>query len=731
MTKPKSAPKPAAAKAGGAPAAAANEDSPEAGQLYRLITRRPSRSILWTASLLSLLAAGAVAAYLSGRFTGGALPQSVAEAAPLLAAVLAPVLIIWLFAWLIWRGQEMRLMAEALARTAMRITEPDETARARAASLADHVRGELKNLEEGLDALLSRAATLDEGLATNLDAIDRSTTRAELRSADLVKALGEARTNLETVSRALGGETDTLRKTLSEQTGEVRTLTGKAEETMSEAAARLRSETETLSRVSEAATTNADATTQMLDRQSSRLEVVAETALGKAESLSKRYDGQREAMREAVEALEKERILLDTAFSRQRETIETTAAALAERTKDINDSVSRLASGLEDALGKAGTRTEELTRTFRGETASITASVAALEEKLQGTSGAIAETYSALRADLEGLGAQVQGDTAAMRENLDAALTALSARLGEETEGLRQAGADTMSMIRTDIEEKTKDARETLHDTAASMEKLSDQLSSSMFRVGGAARDAGRALGEATEDLEKRIGDLPAEALEGAKALREVLEEQIEVLASIAEIVVRHARVFDKSPAAPQGPAAPQSAPRRPAPASLAPHRDEPKPAHPAGRWNLSDLLSAARRSETREPAKEPRQGSDLTRASLHIVEALQSLAIDLDRALEQSPPPDLWRRYQAGERNVFTRRLYNLQGRNLHDRITERYDSDAEFREDVDRFISLFEDLLETASAQDRDNILADTYLTSDTGKVYLMLAAASGRLS
>jgi hypothetical protein len=41
-----------------------------------------------------------------------------------------------------------------------------------------------------------------------------------------------------------------------------------------------------------------------------------------------------------------------------------------------------------------------------------------------------------------------------------------------------------------------------------------------------------------------------------------------------------------------------------------------------------------------------------------------------------------------------------------------------------------MFEQLLSAASSRDRDNILVETYLTSDTGKVYLMLAQASGRL-
>ena len=115
------------------------------------------------------------------------------------------------------------------------------------------------------------------------------------------------------------------------------------------------------------------------------------------------------------------------------------------------------------------------------------------------------------------------------------------------------------------------------------------------------------------------------------------------------------------------------------------------------------------------------------------MIETLQALAIDLDRrALEQSPPAELWQRYQAGERNVFARRLYNIAGRQLYDRIAVKYRGDEEFREHVDRFVSLFERLLASASTRATARIsLAETYLTSDTGKAYLILAQASGKLA
>ena len=98
---------------------------------------------------------------------------------------------------------------------------------------------------------------------------------------------------------------------------------------------------------------------------------------------------------------------------------------------------------------------------------------------------------------------------------------------------------------------------------------------------------------------------------------------------------------------------------------------------------------------------------------------------IDHDAAVE------LWDRHQRGERNVFTRRLYTAQGQKTFDEIRRRYRKSDDFRETVDRYIDEFERLLEQVSRDDRGQVLSKTYLTSDTGKVYTLLAHASGRLN
>ena len=157
------------------------------------------------------------------------------------------------------------------------------------------------------------------------------------------------------------------------------------------------------------------------------------------------------------------------------------------------------------------------------------------------------------------------------------------------------------------------------------------------------------------------------------------------------------------------------------------PRRPEPAPAPAApeagrgGGW-LSDLLS---RSSRDEPLPQP---SD-SRQSRSAMESLDSLSVDIARMIDHDAAAELWDRYKRGERNVFTRRLYTMQGQKTFEEIRKRYRSDRDFKQTVDRYIGEFERLLEEASQDERGQAMARSYLTSDTGKVYTMLAHAAGR--
>jgi hypothetical protein len=175
---------------------------------------------------------------------------------------------------------------------------------------------------------------------------------------------------------------------------------------------------------------------------------------------------------------------------------------------------------------------------------------------------------------------------------------------------------------------------------------------------------------------------------------------------------------------------APETAPAKPAVA----RPSQPAPAQaPASRetsgrggW-LSDLLNRASREE--QPVEPARASQRPDRSRVNSLESLDSISVDIARMIDHDAAVELWDRYKRGERNVFTRRLYTLQGQQTFEEIRRKYRRDAEFKQTVDRYVEEFERLLAEVSRDDRDSMLAKTYLTSETGKVYTMLAHASGR--
>ncbi|MFD1332633.1 hypothetical protein ACFQ4O_11560, partial [Methylopila musalis] len=151
--------------------------------------------------------------------------------------------------------------------------------------------------------------------------------------------------------------------------------------------------------------------------------------------------------------------------------------------------------------------------------------------------------------------------------------------------------------------------------------------------------------------------------------------------------------------------------------------------ANDGGSW-ISGLLARASRDDepktapARKPAPAPQQ-----RPPHHAIESLDSLSVDIARMIDHQAVAELWDRYRRGERNVFTRRLYTLQGQQTFEEIRRKYGSEPEFRATVDRYVAEFERLLAEIADDDADGRITDGYLTSETGKVYTMLSHAAGK--
>ena len=160
-------------------------------------------------------------------------------------------------------------------------------------------------------------------------------------------------------------------------------------------------------------------------------------------------------------------------------------------------------------------------------------------------------------------------------------------------------------------------------------------------------------------------------------------------------------------PPRPRAPQAPASAP--PIPPSIGERNQSG--------W-LSNLLAAASRDEAPQA---PNRAAN---------EPLEGISLDIAKFVDAEAAAEMWDRWRSGDTTAVSRRLYTAQGQQTFDEIRRKYRTDPQFQVSVTRYTQEFERLLAKIGQNDRDGAQSRATLLSDAGKVYTMLAHASGRL-
>ncbi|MEO7737714.1 MAG: ATPase [Novosphingobium sp.] len=133
--------------------------------------------------------------------------------------------------------------------------------------------------------------------------------------------------------------------------------------------------------------------------------------------------------------------------------------------------------------------------------------------------------------------------------------------------------------------------------------------------------------------------------------------------------------------------------------------------------------------AQAREQAEEKVENDFVRRVTL-ITESLNSNAIDIARALDTEVSDTAWAAYLKGDRGIFTRRAVSLIESGEAKAIMQVYENDNGFHDQVNRYIHDFEAMLRQVLSTRDGNALGVTLLSSDMGKLYVVLAQAIERL-
>ena len=112
------------------------------------------------------------------------------------------------------------------------------------------------------------------------------------------------------------------------------------------------------------------------------------------------------------------------------------------------------------------------------------------------------------------------------------------------------------------------------------------------------------------------------------------------------------------------------------------------------------------------------------------LIESLNSTSIDVTKLLASDITDTSWAAYLRGDRGIFTRRAVRLLDGSEARAVLRHYETDPEFREQVNRYVHDYEAMLRNVLATRDGSSLGVALLSSDMGKLYVALAQAIERL-
>jgi len=642
-------------------------------------------AIVTFALVLGAFWAGSIGAYLFGYLRlKGLEGLDVSMLALYGAAVFVPPLLFIAGAWTLARAQQMAIAARELADATDRLFSADETASRTAARLGRAVRREIDALNAGLDGAFNRLRALEAVLENQIAALDEAGARADVRGEAVAARLTAERERIETVSGSLSDSAARAAETVAGRTAQLKASIESAESALKTAGTMLDSQAANFRAAASAAADAPHAAAVELDRQAKRIESVADAAMARAEFVLGRQERHRTGMNELMHRLKDESASFELALSKERSAMEQAIQALGNEAQKFESVTGDAERHLELIMANAAARASQLTGNFMREA-----------EKL--------------------------------KEASDSAQTTLHNMIA----ALHQANSGAQTLIGETANEAKSNARALVGEAMVECERL---LRTS-GELAAEAREIRTTLAKTVEDVQQHLLTLPGVAAQEARRVRDMVRTETEEILDLSARTLStiHARSVPRiarKPAEPVQPEPPESEgllgmAKRLTHRQKKPRSEPSAHAEPGKGWEMRTLLAAVETSEQKDL-------KPTAAAALGALEAaLSDLAVDLDGiTAEVAPGEDEWRRYLSGDRAVFARRLAAAIDDDTVNRIATLYRDEPRFHDAANAYLTEFEALLARAKMGDGGGLLTSTMLSADTGKIYLAVAYALGRL-
>lgn len=477
------------------------------------------------------------------------------------------------------------------------------------------------------------------------------------------------------------------------------------------------------------------------------LKEVSNGLLNQIHGLTKRFEDQGSNIINAARTLEAQNSKVDTIMEQRQTQLAQMVDGINKRASELDRMMHHYSNMLEQSLTQAEQRAKQVTELLARDSADKSQTAVKELERLRAEAQAhTARAISELKSSFSSLSEQVANQ-----------LSGFTSSFTETTQQVRSSAhqaASELELAQTELKRQAKTLPETTKQSAKAMRRaLQDQLSAldSLTELtqrhgyssqiakpepqnapGEPGRQQPRAPQQPAQGdpfdmtaFDNPRRDMPPQSSRGGYteewgAPRDPLAA---VSAGVMERMDRH----------PQSGTDPGSrAPMSPAPVPGFDMNDD----RGGAKWSLGDLLARASRPDDNfaggdeqsygmPPIAAPIEGGRKGEASPMVFDMK-----DIANAVDEDVAAEVWRRYNKGEQNIISRSIYNREGQATFEQVKRRYENDTTFRHIVDRYLADFERMLQDASKADPKGRTVQTHLVSETGRIYLVLGHASGRL-
>ena len=447
------------------------------------------------------------------------------------------------------------------------------------------------------------------------------------------------------------------------------------------------------------------------------------------------------------ETISRQAVDLDESVMNGINAVRRTSENITRQTMKAIDGLSQQSAMLQNVSENLFTQIHGVTSRFESQGSQILRAASVLDDANQRIDTTLQARHADLGRTLDRLSGKADefGRTlAGYSSNLEGSMSSIEHRARELTQEIHDGATTRSRALLTELDQmKSQTEAESERsigelrdrfqnvsgDLTREFESLTSRIASASNETRMRAAEASAELAREQARLREEASRLPEVTRESAEGMRRALQDQMRALEHLSKIATKTA--LDGDVTQPEQLASPPAARiAAPAPRSetsqggSAPARG--RAADSRENWKLGDLLARASHDEdAHADARSRAQAAESSRQPFRLDVSV------IARALDPATASAVWNRIRAGQRNVMVRSIYAPDVRAVFDAVTTRIPTDGDLAQTVSRYLSDFERIIKDADGRDPTGRLAQTHLISDTGRVYLFLAHAAGRLA